>query len=123
MPAMPAKHLGNDAESWIEYRRLVLSELERLSLVVERLEAQLVAAQLASSHAIAETHRNMLERIHHLIDELDEKISKRTAEADDRVNKLSQEVVTLKAQSALLGAAAGFIVAVVAVVVAFFVRN
>lgn len=148
---------GDGQNGWVEYRRLVLAELERLSSQVAMAQAQGVATQLAVSQAVNDTKQILLEKLRDTMsgieDDYEKKIrtvetfaerrvkdlevrhtqriedlkreidknEKNVKEAEKKLERNEKEVVGLKAKAIMLGALAGFFVAIGAVVATLYV--
>lgn len=128
-------NLKLNGDTWIEYRRLVLAELERLDSAISKL----AQANLDQEKDLAEYKTELIERLqklketietHHreLISDIKkELVDQERSDVDDlRIqtkvlqelyNKVSAEVKIIKAKSALFGFLAGFVIALVSLII------
>jgi DNA anti-recombination protein RmuC len=158
MATTPANKALNDTgpNGWAEYRRLVLSEIERISTALAKCEGQTNAFHLALSQAISDSRQNLLDKLHELaqhletdydkkieetekdtnrrieevkkdgdkkIDGLKEDHEKRLKDLDKKSDKQSTDIATLKAKAIMLGATAGFVVALVGLFASLFLKK
>lgn len=147
MPATPPSKgaNGDGPNGWAEYRRLVLAEIERVSQAAAKAESQGTAIQLALTQAISDARTHLLDKIRETASKIDEDHEKKleAVEKDierqlkdietrhqveiksikDEMDKQGKDVSALKAKAALLGAIAGFVVALVGVIASIFIKK
>jgi hypothetical protein len=150
MAATPATNKGPNGNGdgpngWAEYRRLVLAELERVSQDAAKAVQQGTAIQLALTQALSDTRSSMLDKIRETAIEqnkdFDRKLEAAEKESERKILALEtknssdikaireaqdahgKDLAALKAKSALLGAVAGFVVALASLVVGIFIKK
>lgn len=129
---------NTSSDSWAEYRRLVLAELERLDTTVSKLTQVSLDHEkdlIENNNAIK---TDLLQKIQGLKDETVEKVRKMITEIrselvkkqerenkelegfiyeiEKRVQRVQTEIRVLKGKAALLGFIAGLVVAVVSII-------
>lgn len=123
----PTKQYTEGPDGWVEYRRLILSELERISNSVAKCELQANNIHTHLIQAIADAKQSLMEKMREVYqkheDERDKVVLQLKTEFDKKVSELEQktekaftEVTSLKAKATILGALAGFVVAVLGVI-------
>ena len=127
------KDMHND--TWAEYRRLVLAELERLNNAVSKLaqvdldhekdlhnhKAELIermqklkdVIEIANRESIADVKKELIEQGKGDINEL----RTQTKDLQESYHKVSSEVKIIKAKSAFFGFLAGMIIAIVSLII------
>jgi hypothetical protein len=125
-------------ESWSEYRRLVLAELERLDTAVSKLtqislehEKDLIEITSGTKAEMMDKLQKLkdetIERVRNMISEIKNELSiKESADVlqietmvqaiNDRLNKVQTEIKVLQGKAALLGFGAGLIVAIISII-------
>jgi hypothetical protein len=125
-------------ESWAEYRRLVLAELERLDTAVSKLtqislehEKDLIEITSGTKAEMMDKLQKLkdetIERVRNMISEIKNELSiKESADVlqietmvqaiNDRLNKVQTEIKVLQGKAALLGFGAGLIVAIISII-------
>jgi len=125
-------------ESWSEYRRLVLAELERLDTAVSQLtqislehEKDLIEITSGTKAEMMDKLQKLkdetIERVRNMISEIKNELSiKESADVlqietmvqaiNDRLNKVQTEIKVLQGKAALLGFGAGLIVAIISII-------
>ncbi len=113
---------GDGPNGWAEYRRLVLSELERISNAVAKCDSQSNAFHLTLSKAISDARDNLLDKLHkscleqdterdRLLKEMETQYDQKFTALEVKTDKHTVDLTSLKTKSAVLGALAGFLVA------------
>lgn len=142
--AAAGKNSQATADSWSEYRRLVLAELERLDNAVAKLtqvsldheKGMLEGNNTLRSDFINKVNsvkEELIEKIRKLIEDIRSEIGGHTSSElknlEDKIEsierKLSRTIADLriiKGQAAVLGFISGLLVAVVAIIVQFYSR-
>ena len=125
-------------ESWSEYRRLVLAELERLDTAVSKLtqislehEKDLIEITSGTKAEMMDKLQKIkdetIERVRNMISEIKNELTmKESADVlqietmvqaiNDRLNKVQTEIKVLQGKAALLGFGAGLIVAIISII-------
>ena len=125
-------------ESWSEYRRLVLAELERLDTAVSKLtqislehEKDLIEITSGTKAEMMDQLQKLkdetIERVRNMISEIKNELTmKESADVlqietmvqaiNDRLNKVQTEIKVLQGKAALLGFGAGLIVAIISII-------
>ena len=125
-------------ESWSEYRRLVLAELERLDTAVSKLTQISLEHEKDLIEITSGTKAEMMDKLQKLKDETDERVRNMISEIkneltmkesadvlqietmvqaiNDRLNKVQTEIKVLQGKAALLGFGAGLIVAIISII-------
>jgi hypothetical protein len=156
MPATPTKQSVGEPESWAEYRRLVLAELERIGQEVARVDRNNATLQLTLHQAIADAKNNLTDKMRELLNRSEEEYDRKLAGVDARAHgalttvdarsqvdlkaldtrftdttksikdeaknirdeqtKQGKDISSLKTTAALVGGAAGLIVAIAALI-------
>jgi hypothetical protein len=128
----------NQSDSWAEYRRLVLAELERLDTAVNKLtqvsldhEKDLIEDSNALKNDLLtkiQTHKDeTVDKVRAMITDIRSELLKRQqredsqlenciGEIDKKLTKVQLEVQVLKGKAALLGFISGLVVAVVSII-------
>jgi hypothetical protein len=152
-PTTSKTTVNNDGQNgWTEYRRLVLAELERLSNVLTAEQATSATLQLSLTQAINSAKQIILDKLHEDIKNADElydkkltsyelKLYRRIKEVETRYAKqlsdlkkdlekaekklemTDKEVTSLRSKALVLGALAGFVVALGSLVVSIFIKK
>lgn len=132
----------NQSDSWAEYRRLVLAELERLDNAVNKLtqvsldhEKDLIEDSNSLKTDLLGKLQTLkdetVEKVRAMITEIRAEILNRQqredaqlegfiAEIEKKVNRVQMEIQILKGKAALLGFVAGLLVAVLSIVAQVF---
>lgn len=125
MPTNPDSEIVSEhapvSHGWNEYRRLVISELERLDSGLSQLADRndKSAAQLYETlNGIKET---ILSRINQLQRRLETRVANAANAADQRLKKLEADVLVMKTKAALLGAGSAVVVGFVGYVIQLLV--
>ena len=127
------------ADNWIEYRRLVLNELERLDAVVTKLatanitnERELIEAMNSYRAEIIEKQQKIkdevIDRAHHMNIEIKAellvqnkseiiKLQSELKHLEISNNKLWTEVKVIRGKATILGFMAGLLVAIISLIV------
>lgn len=130
------------ADSWSEYRRLVLAELERLDNAVSKLtEVSLDHEKnlLETSNAVKNdvygrvslVKEELVDKVRKMIDQIRTDLTGYTTKEvnaveatlnaiERKVNRISTDLKVLKGKAAILGFAAGLLVAVVSLIAQLF---
>lgn len=125
-------------ESWSEYRRLVLAELERLDTAVSKLTQISLEHEKDLIEITSGTKAEMMDKLQKLKDETIERVRNMISEIkneltmkesadvlqietmvqaiNDRLNKVQTEIKVLQGKAALLGFGAGLIVAIISII-------
>lgn len=125
-------------ESWSEYRRLVLAELERLDTAVSKLTQISLEHEKDLIEITSGTKAEMMDKLQKLKDETIERVRSMISEIkneltmkesadvlqietmvqaiNDRLNKVQTEIKVLQGKAALLGFGAGLIVAIISII-------
>jgi DNA anti-recombination protein RmuC len=85
---------GDGPNSWAEYRRLVLSELERVSAATTKCEIQVAANFLTLTQTINDVRQQLLEKIRETAERIDDEREKKTRELELDYNKKVRELET-----------------------------
>lgn len=148
MAAAPASKPGVNGDGWTEYRRLVLAELERLSRDLDGIQSQVTATNLSTAQAINAVKDSILDKlataiktadceyqkaIHELearqntrFEEFKKNLKKQEKDiekTDEKTDKTDKTVTGLKAQAVVLGALAGFLVALGSLIVSIIFKK
>jgi len=132
----------NQSDSWAEYRRLVLAELERLDNAVNKLTQVSLDHEKDLIEDSNSLRTDLLGKLQTLKDETVEKVRAMIteiraeilnrqqredaqlegfiAEIEKKVNRVQMEIQILKGKAALLGFVAGLLVAVLSIVAQVF---
>lgn len=128
-------NVGNSGDTWAEYRRLVLAELERLDSAISELaktdsahdkNLQTVKADLIDrlqkiKDTIDENNRTMIQHIKKELSEQEERdisdLKNETSALRGQYMKLSSEVKIIKAKAALFGFLSGLGIGIVSIIV------
>lgn len=153
MPSTPAKPAANgDQNGWVEYRRLVLAELERLSAAVAKAETSGGHIQIVMTQALSDAKQTIMDKLRDTLAKSDDETAKMVkdmvADFDRKTTALEvrfahdlkeiketqskdekklddthTELTALKAKAMILGAMSGFIVAVIGLVMSIFIKK
>jgi len=123
---MPPINRPND-DSWIEYRRLVLAELERLDSAIDKLvnastiyEKQFLEKLQTLKDSLEEHHRNTLSVIKKELENKEkhdiEILQSQTNDLKELYHKVITEVKVIKAKAAFLGFLSGLGIAIIGLI-------
>ena len=144
--------INSDQNGWVEYRRLVLAELERLSAAVAKGEANGSHVQMAMAQALSDAKQVILDKLRDSINKNDDETAKivkdliadfdrKTAVLEARfahdlkevkeslgrdekkLDETHTELTALKAKAMMLGALSGFLVALIGLVASIFIKK
>ncbi len=133
-----ANNKNASADSWAEYRRLVLAELERLDGAVTRLaqasldhEKEILestnSVKTETTAKIQHGKDETIEKVRKMINDLRLELMRKTDKECDsieqsmnglekRINRIQIEIQVLKGKAALLGFVAGLVVAILSII-------
>lgn len=139
---------GDGQNGWTEYRRLVLAELERLSNANAANQLLGTTTQLVMTQAINDAKQTILDKLRDTMRASEEEFDKKLKDLETRLHrehidlkksvtkqekdlektdkkqeKTDKELTSLKAKAMMLGALAGFIVAVCGVLASIFIKK
>ena len=139
---MVASSKNQQADSWSEYRRLVLAELERLDSAVSRLAQASLQHEKDLMESNNKLSTELTAKVQQVKEEIVEKMSKTIADAkssivaksemvdksfedhiqalERKIGSLKTEIQVLKGKAALLGFVSGLTVAVLSVIAQVF---
>lgn len=139
---MVASSKNQQADSWSEYRRLVLAELERLDSAVSKLAQASLQHEKDLMESNNKLNTDLTAKVQSFKEEIVEKMSKAIADAkssiveksdavdkalDDhiiilerKIGNLKTDIQVLKGKAALLGFVSGLTVAVLSVIAQVF---
>lgn len=152
MSTPTTKTANGDQNGWVEYRRLVLAELERLSAAVAKTEANGSHLQMAMTQALSDAKQIILDKLRDSITKNDDETAKivkdlvadfdrKTAVLEARfahdlkevkeslsrdekkLDETHTELTALKAKAMMLGALSGFLVALISLVASIFIKK
>ena len=106
-------------DSWSEYRRLVLSELERLDVARGRLEAGLADAHNTINARIAASAESVRKEVAEGLKDTNNKVEA----VSSKLNAVQQDIALLNARAAQLGAIWGVTASVIASLVVWLIQR
>lgn len=127
-------HGEDGPNGWAEYRRLVISELERIGAEAAKAVQHSTSVQLALTQALADSRTNLLDKIRETAskveDENDRKLELNKKDFEekfrlmrDESDRHGREISALKAKAALIGGIAGFLVALAGLIVSIVIKH
>lgn len=116
---------GNEAQEggWIEYRRLVLSELERINTTLKACESHSSTIHVSLSTTISDVKQNLMEKLHSHKEIIEKDYETKIDKLEERVDRQGTQITGLKVTCSLLGGLAGFVVAVAGVLATLYTKN
>lgn len=144
----PSTTLKGEQNSWIEYRRLVLAELDRVSQEASKAIQQGNAIQLALAQALSDTKSSLLDKLRETAAKLEDNHDKRLESSEkemekkiavvdakippiiaeakwlrDNIDIFGKDLSALKAKAAMLGALAGLLVTIVGIGINMYMKR
>lgn len=126
-------------DTWAEYRRLILAELERLDMSISRLAETNLEHEKELIEVVSTCKTELIERLQKLKDILEDRyrelieavkkeletkeqndisaLKAQTKELENNYHKVSAEVKVIKAKAALFGFLSGLVIAIISLVV------
>jgi chromosome segregation ATPase len=116
---------NNGSNGWAEYRRLVISELERLDEAIRRCDEDFKNLPLALTRSVAEVKEFTLNKLREeriSIDSLLHELEEKSNRMDRQLQQQNAELTGIKARAGLFGAVCGAVIAILGVIATYLSR-
>lgn len=111
-----------DDYSWHEYRRLVVSELERLSNQLSNYKNNADSDKISHIDVIADLKEVLIRRIHEVELSTNNSILIKCEELRAKIAVLDNSVASMKAQAAIIGAVTSIVLTIAGLFVKYFIK-
>lgn len=111
-----------ETNDWNEYKRLVLHDIKRLNIAVEKLSDNQDGMRTELTNEIHKASLSLAEKITEGFRDLDDKFSAKTVAIREAVAVNTREIAVIKIKVVMIGAVASLVVAGVVQVIAALVK-
>lgn len=119
---MPTSTRMTPDDSWAEYRRLVISELERLNKEFTNNQNNTSLSHQSIQQTISDLKQQLIDKMHYAITESESRHATNNKEIHARLSALENDVVTIRTQSTTACTIVAFVVTVIGVVINIFIK-